>query len=149
MGWKAKTGKERDVLVSIIALLLSLAALAERAACRSPWVRWRVLWAAWQADLIVRDYFAGSTWNKAGRLWSPVLSTVRYGTEPADALDIAASLRSLALIVQSMAAQLRRLSRMPQASVAAKTSSRLQGIDRIVQAMMNSAFSPVMVYDTS
>ncbi|MFH1795162.1 MAG: hypothetical protein ABIK36_16395 [Pseudomonadota bacterium] len=110
MSWKAKTGREQEVLISIATTLLALAGLAEQAAGDTPWVRWCVLWAARQADLIARDYVAGSTWNTAGRLWSPVLPIVRYGTAPADALDLAASLRALAMVVSGMAAYLRRVS---------------------------------------
>nr|WP_295461608.1 hypothetical protein [Mesorhizobium sp.] len=110
MSWKAKAGREQEVLVSIVTTLLALAALAEKAAGDSPWVRWCVLWAARQADLIVREFVGGSEWNPAGRLWSPALPNVRYGAEPADALDLAASLRALAVVVQCMAAYLRRVS---------------------------------------
>ena len=97
------------VLYSIVARLLALADLGEDAAHRSPWVRFCVLWSLCQADAVVREFVAGSTWNPAGRLWSPALPMVRYGTEPADAISLAASLRALALIVQAMAAQIRRL----------------------------------------
>ena len=109
MGWKAKTGRRQEVLYSIVARLLALADLGEDAACRSPWVRFCVLWSLCQADAVVREFVAGSTSNPAGRLWTPALPMVRYGTEPADAFAVAASLRTLALIVQAMAAQIRRL----------------------------------------
>ena len=110
MTWKAKTGRDERVLDSINARLLSLADLGEGAACRSPWVRFCVLWSLCQADAIIREFVAGSTWNPAGRLWTPSLPMVRYGTEPADAHALAASLRALAQIVQAMAEQIRRIS---------------------------------------
>nr|WP_295463149.1 hypothetical protein [Mesorhizobium sp.] len=109
MAWTAKTGRRQRVLYSIVARLLSLADLGEDAATRSPWVRFCVLWSLCQADAVVREFVAGSTWNPAGRLWSPAVPIVRYGTEPADAMALAASLRALALIVQAMAGQIRRL----------------------------------------
>ena len=147
MDWNAKTGT--DVLNSIVALLLSLADLAERAAVRSPWVRWCVLWSAWQADLIARDYVAGSAWNEAGRLWSPVLPTVRYGTEPAVAMDLAASLRSLALIVRTMAAQRRRQSRLEQYDASGGCRHVGKPHHHGLQRMSGAAFAPVALHDTS
>ena len=152
MEWKARTGREQHVLVSIVSTLLALAGLAEEAAGRSPWVRWCVLWAARQADLIARDYVAGSTWNAAGRLRSPALPVVRYGTDAADALDLAASLRALAVIVSGMAAYLRRVSvwRQGQASGAESLDGDpLHGLDAFMQRLREAAFSPVEPRDTS
>ena len=107
MAWKAKEG--RDVLGSIAARLLSLADLAEDVAGRSFLVRWLVLWYVCRADAILREFVAGSEWNTAGRLWSPSLPPVRYGTRSADAMALAVSLRALARIVLDMKAERRRL----------------------------------------
>lgn len=106
MAWKAKEG--RDVLGSIAARLLSLADLAEEVAGRSLVVRWLVLWYNCRADAILREFVAGSNWNTAGRLWSPALPPVRYGTRSADAMALAASPRALAAIVLDMRDQRRR-----------------------------------------
>ena len=152
MAWKAKTGREQEVLVSIVSTLLALAALAEKAAGDSPWVRWCVLWAARQADMIAREFVGGSEWNSAGRLWSPVLPTVRYGTEPADALDLAASLRVLALVVSGIAAYLRRVSvwRRGQASGEVDGESRpFHGLDAFMLRLREAAARPVEIRDTS
>lgn len=149
MGWKAKTGKEQDVLVSIVSTLLALAVLVEKAAGDSPWVRWSVLWAALQADLIARDFVAGSTWNPAGRLWSPAVPMVRYGTESADAMDIAASLRALALIVQSMAAQLRRLSFSQQGGGSGEAGHDSRPFHKIARLPSDAAVCPPAFFDTS
>nr|WP_295469717.1 hypothetical protein [Mesorhizobium sp.] len=137
------------MLVSIVSTLLALAGLAEQAAGDTPWVRWCVLWAARQADLIARDYVAGSAWNTAGRLWSPALPNVRYGTEPADALDLAASLRALAMVVSGMAAYLRRVSvwRQSDASDEAGQDSRL--LQDTVRPLSDAAAFPVARFDTS
>ncbi|MCO5162740.1 MAG: hypothetical protein M9939_16520 [Mesorhizobium sp.] len=151
MRGKATTGKGQEVLVSIVSTLLALAALAERAAGDTPWVRFCVLWAARQADLIARDYVAGSSWNAAGRLWSPALPFVRYGTEPADALDIAASLRALAAVISGIAAYLHRVSawRQDQASgEAGDGANPLPGLDAFARRL-REAFSPVEFCDTS
>ncbi|MCO5162467.1 MAG: hypothetical protein M9939_15140 [Mesorhizobium sp.] len=151
MRGKAKTGRGQEVLYSIVSTLLALAALAERAAGDSPWVRFSVLWAARQADLIAREFVAGSSWNAAGRLWSPALPNVRYGTEPADALDIAASLRALAVVISGIAAYLRRVSawRKDQASEAGDEVNPLHGLDALARRLRNAVFSPVEFRDTS
>nr|WP_295463516.1 hypothetical protein [Mesorhizobium sp.] len=152
MAWKAKTGREQEVLVSIVSTLLGLAGLAEKAAGDTPWVRWCVLWAARQADLITRDFVAGSTWNPAGRLWSPALPMVRYGTTPADALDLAASLRALAMVVSGMAAYLGRVSvwRQGQALGEADFEGSLRhGLDTFMPRLRDAAARPVEIRDTS
>ncbi|MCO5160630.1 MAG: hypothetical protein M9939_05810 [Mesorhizobium sp.] len=151
MSWKAKTGRGQEVLCSIVATLLALATLAEKAAGDSPWVRFCVLWAARQADLIARDYVAGSTWNSAGRLWSPALPHVRYGTGPADALDIAASLRALAAVISGIAAYLRRVSVWRQDQVVGEAGfdgAPLHGLDAFLRRL-REAGSPVEFRDTS
>lgn len=102
--------KRTDVLDSIAATLLALAVLAEDTAGRSLLARWNTLWYIWQADAVVREFVAGSEWNIAGRLWSLALPGVRYGTDPADVMALAVSLRALALVVLNMADQRRRLS---------------------------------------
>ena len=149
MSWKAKTGRRQQVLVSIVSTLLALAALAERSAGDTPWVRFCVLWAARQADLIARDYVAGSTWNTAGRLWSPALPNVRYGTDPADALDIAASLRALAVIVSNMAAQLRRVSFWQQGDASDEPSHDSRPHHDLFKRLLAAAVSPVELRDSS
>ena len=152
MAWKAKTGREHQVLYSIVSTLLALAALAEKAVGDSPWVRFCVLWAARQADLIARDYVAGSTWNTAGRLWSPALPNVRYGTDPADALDTAASLRSLAVIVTGMAAFLRRLAFLypgEGADTWGLSGESIFRLDGFIRRLGRAASQPVELRDTS
>ncbi|MBX3579617.1 MAG: hypothetical protein KF723_20620 [Rhizobiaceae bacterium] len=137
--------------MSIVSTLLAIAALAEKSAGDTPWVRFCVLWAARQADLIARDYVAGSTWNTAGRLWSPALPNVRYGTDPSDALDIAASLRALAMVISGMAAYLRRVSvwQHGQASVAESHEGKpLRRVDVVTRRFRKAAFSPEL-RDTS
>ncbi len=150
MAWKAKTGRRQQVLLSIVSTLLAIAALAEKSAGDTPWVRFCVLWAARQADLIVRDYVAGSTWNTAGRLWSPALPDVRYGTDPADALDIAASLRALAVVISGMAAYLRRVSVWRQESGdSGHDCNLIDGLDTVVQDLRKAISPPAEPRDTS
>jgi hypothetical protein len=152
VSWKAKTGRRQQVLASIVSTLLAIAALAEKSAGDTPWVRFCVLWAARQADLIVRDYVAGSTWNTAGRLWSPALPDVRYGTDPADAFDIAASLKALAAIVTGMAAYLRRLAFLHPdegADGRSPSSESIDAFDAFIPSLARAASQPVELRDTS
>ncbi|SMH32165.1 hypothetical protein [Mesorhizobium australicum] len=146
MGWRAKAGRKQEVLGRIVARLISLAGLAEQAAGRSPWVRWQVLWALWHADAEVRNHFAHAGRNGTGRLWPP-LPILRYGTAPADALDLAASLRALALIVQAMATQLGRLAFL----LFDRTSGDgdLSHLAGLMQRRATAAVSPVELRDTS
>ena len=152
MNWKAKTGRRHDVLCSIVSTLLAIAALAEKSAGDTPWVRFCVLWAARQADLIARDYVAGSTWNTAGRLWSPALPNVRYGTDPADAHDIAASLRAVAMVISGMAAYLRQISVWQQGQASGTESHEgnlLHRLDAFMRRLRHVAFHTVEIRDTS
>lgn len=110
MGWKARIGREGDILQRIAAWLFALADLAERAASAPYATRCRMLWALQQADEVVREFVAGSEWNPAGRQWSPATTGVRYGNDPADAISLALALRALALVVQTMAMQIRHRS---------------------------------------
>ena len=152
MSWRAKTGREWEVLVSIVSTLLALADLAEDAALYSPWVRWCVLWAARQADLVAREFVAGSEWNTAGRLWSLALPNVRYGTDPADALDIAASLRALAVVVSGMAAYLRGVSlrqRGQASEEAGHDANLLHSLDAFMRRLGEAEARPVEIRDSS
>jgi hypothetical protein len=149
MAWKAKTGRRERVLCSIAARLLALADLGEGAAHRSPWVRFCVLWSLCQADLIVREFVAGSTWNPAGRLWSPALPMVRYGTEPADAYTLAASLRALALVVQAMAVEIGRLALLHAGEAAGHDGEPISGLDALIRRLGAAGVSLPELRDTS
>ena len=94
---------DRSVLMRIVALLLALADLAERAAGASRPVRYQVLWALRQADEVVSEFVTGSTCE--GGQWPSASSPACCGFDPADAENLAASLRMLAFMVQAMAAR--------------------------------------------
>ena len=149
MGWRAKAGREQKQLASIATRLLDLADMAERSVRDLPWVRWCVLWAAWQADLVTRDYVVRTTWNEAGRLWSPALIPVRYGTGAMDAFDIAASLRSLALIVGGMAAQSGHLSFLHRGQASDEADNEGGVHHGVLRRRANAVVSPVELRDTS
>ena len=106
MDWTAEIGTNRNVLMRIAAILLALADLAERAAGASRSVRYQVLWALRQADEVVSEFVTGSTCE--GGQWPPASSPACRGFDPADAENLAASLRMLAFMVQAMAARASR-----------------------------------------
>jgi len=91
----AGTGREREALMHIVALLVALAGLAERAAGRCFLVRWLVMSYLRHAQNVARDCFVG-----------PSSIAVRCGNEPADAIVLASSFRAFALVVRNMAARL-------------------------------------------
>jgi hypothetical protein len=94
---------DRSVLMRIAAILLALADLADRAAGASRSVRYQVLWALRQADEVVSEFVTGSACE--GGQWPPASTPVRDSFDPADAENLAASLRMLAFMVQAMAAR--------------------------------------------
>ncbi len=93
------------MLARIAALLLAMADLAERSALASGPVRRLVLWALYRADAVAKEFLAETT-TAQGWLWTPAVLSVGNGSEPADAMDLATSLRTLALVMQTMAALL-------------------------------------------
>ena len=100
------TEAEFQMLKGIIALLLSLAALCERASRAPHPVRCFVLWLMRRAESMVRDWVDGP--SDYDEYWP---AAIRAGNEPADALRLAASLRDLARSVRKMAAEYRRFVR--------------------------------------
>ena len=147
MAWKAIEG--RDVLGSIAARLLSLADLAEDVAGCSFLVRWFVLWYICRADAILREFVAGSEWNTAGRLWSPALPPIRYGTRSADAMALAVSLRALARIVLDMRTERRRQADAQQAFDGGHDGNSVLNLEAVVQTLWPEAFPPIEIRDTS
>jgi hypothetical protein len=108
MDWNAQTGKELRTLDRIVAMLLALAGLAERAAGAPYPVRWLVLWFLRRAEAVVTDFVAGSACVAARGQWLLAPVTVRQGSSPADAIDLALSLSRLAFAVAAMVTQIRR-----------------------------------------
>ena len=104
MDWTAEIRNDRNVLMRIAAILLALADLAERAAGASRPVRYQVLWALRQADEVVSEFVTGSACDAACQ-WPPASTPACRGFDPADAENLAASLRMLAFMVQAMAAR--------------------------------------------
>jgi hypothetical protein len=80
------------MLRRIIALLVSLAVLAERAADRSSLVRWYVLWLLRRAETVVEDF----VFDETGMPSPAVEGIAAAGNGPEDALRLAARFRALA-----------------------------------------------------
>jgi hypothetical protein len=108
MDWNAQIGKELRTLDRIVAMLIALAGLAERAAGAPYPIRWLVLWFLRRAEAVVTEFVAGSACVAARGQWLLAPVTVRHGSSPADAINLALSLSRLALAVAVMVTQIRR-----------------------------------------
>jgi hypothetical protein len=113
MGCGTELESELDVLKRIVALLFGLADLAERAACRSYPIRCFVLWLLRRAEPVARCYVVGE-WDAddvilpAGAL--PALTSVHPRNSPAEAMHLAATLRTLARALADQLRMARRFS---------------------------------------
>jgi len=144
MGWNEEMGAEREMLERIVALLLALAGLADRAAFASGSTRCRMLWALRQANAAALDLVAGRTFDLAGQQWAPALVTARSSAAPVDAMNLAAALRALAFVVRIMALRIR--SRSTLACV--RDGSRQAGANGPIEAL-SAALAAVGPCDTS
>ena len=152
MGWRAKAGREQALKARIVMRLFSIADMAEQAAGRSFWVRWCVLWAAWQANALLRDYVEGTLRSSARGTWTPVLMPAGFGSTPFDAEDLADSLRAFGLYMQAVAAQLCRLSFLHQGQAsdeAGNEGNAIHGLDAFIASLATAAAVPVELHDTS
>ena len=106
----ARIEREVRLLDRVVAILLALAGLADRAAA-APWpVRYIVLWMLRRADGAAAD-FAARFAAARGLRPRPVLAALD-GDDPAAALALALSLRMLALSIGGLSVQLRRRQRL-------------------------------------
>lgn len=95
-----------EALGGIAALLLAMAALAERAARRGRPVRRLVLWLLRQAETTAREFAV----EAAGSPLVPVECTApEPGDAPADAVDLAGRFRALAAVFFALAHRALRL----------------------------------------
>ncbi|MEO3998433.1 hypothetical protein [Mesorhizobium sp. CAU 1732] len=97
MDWKRAIEQERAALGGIVALLLSLADLAERIAGRSTAIASLVLWFLRQAEAVARDFVDGSDAPL------PLMPIVPPRAGPLDAMRLALSLRALARQIDGQA----------------------------------------------
>lgn len=110
MGRNRRIGARLDVLDRIVADLLLLAVCAQWIAASPRPFRWLVVWALRPADAVARRFLAGPTCRAARVRWSPVALILRKRAAPAEAKDLASSLRMQAFAVRAMTHQLRRQS---------------------------------------
>ena len=147
------TEAEFQMLKGIIALLLSLARLCERASRAPHPVRCFVLWLMRRAESMVRDWVDGP--SDYDEYWP---AAIRAGNEPADALRLAASLRDLARSVRKMAAEYRHFIRQCEREERGEADSeqdravpRLHRIGAVRELLsrLSLAFAPAPFPDTS
>jgi len=144
MHGNGQIGWERKALQRIVALLLALADLAERAAGASHPARCLALCSLRHADAVARAFVIGSNCGAARTQYAPALVAVHDGFEPADAINLALSLRLLALVVQTIAAQ--RCLSSGQTSHDTWPDPRIAGA---IQHLLNAAFPQAERRDTS
>ncbi|MGE3362336.1 MAG: hypothetical protein AB7I34_02625 [Rhizobiaceae bacterium] len=96
MDQNAEIETESDVLKRIVALLFSLAGLAERASVRSYPVRCLVLWLLRPTEVVVRDWLVADGWEEPQTAESAVL----HRNSRAEAMHLARSLRALAHLLR-------------------------------------------------
>ncbi|MCR5857860.1 hypothetical protein [Mesorhizobium sp. J428] len=149
MGWRAKAGREQALKARIVMRLFSIADMAEQAAGRSFWVRWCVLWAAWQANALLSAYVEGTLRSSARRTWTPVLMPAGFGADPADAEDLADSLRAFGHYMQAVAAHLCRLSFLHQGQASDEAGNEGGPHYDILQRLADAALSLPELRDTS
>lgn len=101
---------DRDVLKRIVAMLLALADLAERA-CGMPLpVRSLLLWILRPAEAVAREFIGGSAQDAHWQRQAAAAIAVEGGNDPADAIELARSLRALALALKTLSREARRFS---------------------------------------
>ena len=102
MDWNEAGEINRKALRRLVALLLALADLAERAAGRSRPVRHLVLWFLRQAEEIARDHVAGLT----RAAFPPAPAAILYESDSAaDAMRLALGFRALAAALAVLTAE--------------------------------------------
>lgn len=125
MDWKLAMEAERAALKRIVALLLALAGLAERAGGRSQAVRGFVLWILLQAEAVARDLVTGAP--------APV---VLPRNSVADAMRLAENFRDLARELDRQAAfAVDDDDRWQNEPARSRQTLRLRGIPSLIDAL--------------
>jgi hypothetical protein len=99
------------VFTHIVALLLSLAALADRAANLPHPVRWVVLRILRRAEIAGRDFVIAAARELRAAPWMLASAEAHGGSRPADAASLALSFRLLALALSNLSALARHFPR--------------------------------------
>ena len=137
----AQIGMKWEVLERVVAILLALADLAERAAGAPHPVRCVVLWILQRAEAVAQEFVAGST-IAARWTTSAEATTVRHGFDAVDAIDLALSFRMLALALGAVVSQLRRQAFLHGGRRSDGPRPRLHGIRDVLAAAIARAERP-------
>ncbi|MEO4000227.1 hypothetical protein [Mesorhizobium sp. CAU 1732] len=134
MDWKRAIEEERAALGHIVALLFSLADLAERTAGRSTVVASLVLWFLRQAEAVARDFVDGR--SDAPSASMPIVPT---SAGPLDAMRLAVSLRALARQIDGQARLLPATRGRTSCDRAASPSGRMPALRAALNALSSLA----------
>jgi len=136
----AQIGVKWEVLERVVAILLALANLAERAAGAPHPVRCVVLWILRQADAVAQEFVEGC---RCGDCRPSDAMNPHPGSDAADAIALALSFRMLALALQPTLARLRRQAFLHRGQPSGAESRRpLHGIRDILEAAIARADHP-------
>ena len=141
MAGNAQVGRKWEVLERVVAILLALANLAERAAGAPHPVRCVVLWILRRAEAVAQEFVAGSR-CAACRPRSPDVMPASHGAHPADAIALALSFRMLALALQPTLARLRRQAFLHRSQPSGAEHRPLRGIRDVLEAAIARAERP-------
>jgi hypothetical protein len=103
MDWNRAIERNGEALGRIIAVLIALAVLAERAAARSFSVRWLVLSSLRPAEAVAREFVA-----ETARAHPTLEATPQFRNGPEDALLLAWRFRALAAVLGAFLSKARR-----------------------------------------
>ncbi len=104
MDGRMRKGGTRETLLRIAAVLFALADLGERRAYAPLPARMLLIWALRVADYLFKELVFDVSDDLPDDVWLPDLVEVGCGHDPAVVIDLALSLRSLALSMQVIAA---------------------------------------------
>lgn len=103
MGGRLRRGGTRAALLRIAAVLFALADLGERRAHAPLPARMLLIWALRLADVLFKEFVFDVSADLPDDVWLPDLVEAGSGHDPAVAIDLALSLRLLALAMQVIA----------------------------------------------
>lgn len=128
MDWTAKGGM--DTLQRIVALLLTLADLADQAAERSRGTRCRALFFLHQGEAVAYAALSDLARDFGAPVVSqPTIAPPRGGDSRADAALLALRLRALALVIAGLVSWLRKMARRQASRLGTLTSARVTAVD--------------------
>jgi len=145
MDWNDATDLNIKTLRRIVALLLALAGLAERASGRCHAVRWSVLWLLRPGEAIARDYVAALTRDAGLEIQFAPDAIASSGNSAADATHLADCFRTLAALLSTLVEQVLA----PLRAVPAHPSwlDRAQRATGVFASLVNR--SPTTCFDSS